>query len=51
MPAMVMAILRRNVGEKRAFELLTLGGEISADESVAIGLANRLSTTKHLMMR
>jgi methylglutaconyl-CoA hydratase len=41
-PAMVMAILRRNVGEKRAFELLTLGGEINADEAVAIGLANRV---------
>lgn len=41
-PAMVMAILRRNVGEKRAFELLALGGEINADESVAIGLANRV---------
>jgi methylglutaconyl-CoA hydratase len=41
-PAMVMAILRRNVGEKRAFELLALGGEINADESVAFGLANRV---------
>ncbi|MCA1850068.1 MAG: enoyl-CoA hydratase/isomerase family protein, partial [Acidobacteria bacterium] len=27
-PAMVMAILRRNVSEKRAFELITLGAEI-----------------------
>ena len=41
-PAMVMAILRRNVGEKRAFELLTLGGEIDADAAVAMGLANRV---------
>ncbi len=41
-PAMVMAILRRNVGEKRAFELLTLGTEISAEEAVDIGLANRV---------
>jgi methylglutaconyl-CoA hydratase len=41
-PAMVMAILRRNVSEKRAFELLTLGSEISADEAVATGLANRV---------
>ena len=41
-PAMVMAILRRNVGEKRAFELLTLGTEIGADEAVANGLANRI---------
>lgn len=41
-PAMVMAILRRNVSEKRAFELVTLGGEITADEAVAMGLANRV---------
>jgi len=41
-PAMVMANLRRNAGEKRAFELLTLGAEIGADEAVANGLANRI---------
>ncbi len=39
---MVIAILRRNVSEKRAFELVTLGNEISAEEAVAIGLVNRL---------
>src|SRR6266480_3344188 len=41
-PAMVMAILRRNISEKRAFELVTLGNEISAEEAVAIGLVNRV---------
>ena len=41
-PAMVMAILRRNVSEKRAFELVTLGNEISAEEAVAIGMVNRV---------
>ena len=41
-PAMVMAILRRNISEKRAFELLTLGNEIGAEEAVAMGLANRV---------
>jgi len=41
-PAMVMAIVRLNTSEKRAFELLTLGTEISADEAVAYGLANRV---------
>jgi len=41
-PAMVMAILRRNVSEKRAFELVTLGGEIAAEDAVAMGLANRV---------
>lgn len=41
-PAMVMAILRRNISEKRAFELLTLGNEISANDAVTLGLANRV---------
>ncbi len=41
-PAMVMAILRRNTSEKRAFELLTLGAQISADEAAAFGLVNRV---------
>jgi methylglutaconyl-CoA hydratase len=41
-PAMVMAILRRNVSEKRAFELLTLGAEITSEEAFAVGLVNRL---------
>jgi methylglutaconyl-CoA hydratase len=39
-PAMVMAILRRNVSEKRAFELVTRGAEISAEEAQAFGLVN-----------
>ncbi len=37
-PAMVMAILRRNVSEKRAFELITRGAEIGADENARICL-------------
>src|SRR5438445_1009781 len=41
-PAMVMAILPRNVSEKRAFELVTLGAEISADEGERIGLVNKV---------
>jgi methylglutaconyl-CoA hydratase len=41
-PAMVMAILRRNTSEKRAFELLTLGTDIGADEAAAYGLVNRV---------
>jgi methylglutaconyl-CoA hydratase len=41
-PAMVMAILRRNVSEKRAFELLTRGAQISADEAERIGLINHV---------
>lgn len=41
-PAMVTAILRRNVSEKLAFELLTRGDTISAEEAFRIGLVNRV---------
>jgi methylglutaconyl-CoA hydratase len=41
-PAMVMAILRRNVSEKRAFELITRGAEIGAEEAERIGLVNQI---------
>lgn len=41
-PAMVMAILRRNVSEKRAFELITRGAEISAAEAERAGLVNQV---------
>jgi methylglutaconyl-CoA hydratase len=41
-PAMVMAILRRNVSEKRAFELVTRGTELSAEEAERVGLVNHV---------
>ena len=41
-PAMVMAILKRNVSEKRAFELITRGEEISAQQAKEIGLINQV---------
>ena len=41
-PAMVMAILRRSVSEKKAFELITTGREISADDGERFGLVNRV---------
>jgi len=41
-PAMVMAILRRNISEKRAFELLTRGAEVSAEEAQQFGLVNQI---------
>jgi len=41
-PAMVMAILRRNIGEKHAFELSTMGFEFTAERSFELGLVNRL---------
>jgi methylglutaconyl-CoA hydratase len=41
-PAMVAAILRRNLGEKKSFELLTQGFEFPAEEAKAIGLVNAI---------
>lgn len=40
--AMVMAILRRKLGEGRAFELVALGNRIPAAEAERIGLVNRV---------
>jgi enoyl-CoA hydratase/carnithine racemase len=39
---MVMVILRRNLSEKRAFELITRGEVIGAREALEIGLINRV---------
>lgn len=41
-PAMVAAILRRNLGEKKCFELLTQGFEYSAEEALRLGLVNAI---------
>ncbi|MFZ1699829.1 MAG: enoyl-CoA hydratase-related protein [Pyrinomonadaceae bacterium] len=41
-PAMVAAILRRNLGEKKSFELLTQGFEYSAEDALNLGLVNQL---------
>ena len=41
-PAMVMAILRRSVSEKRAFELITRGEIISAKSALEAGMINRV---------
>jgi len=41
-PAMVMAILRRNVSEKRAFALVTRGEQISAVVAKEYGLVNQV---------
>jgi methylglutaconyl-CoA hydratase len=41
-PAMVMAILRRNISEKRVFELITRGNEIGANEAQQVGLVNQV---------
>ena len=39
-PAMVMAILRRSIGEKQAFDLLTTGRIVTAEEALAMGIIN-----------
>ncbi|HXQ76790.1 MAG TPA: enoyl-CoA hydratase/isomerase family protein [Gemmatimonadaceae bacterium] len=41
-PAMVMTMLRRNVGEKIAFDLVATGRVVSADEAKSIGLVSRV---------
>ncbi len=41
-PAMVMAILRRNTSEKRAFELITRGFEFDAADAEKYGLVNQI---------
>jgi methylglutaconyl-CoA hydratase len=46
-PAMVMAILRRNISEKRAFELITRGAEIGAEEAKQFGLVNQIFDDEH----
>ncbi|MFW6202655.1 MAG: enoyl-CoA hydratase/isomerase family protein [Gemmatimonadota bacterium] len=41
-PAMVMALLKRVVGEKVAFELVARGDKVGAEEAARIGLVNRV---------
>ena len=41
-PAIVMAFLRRNTSEKRAFEIATHGFEFSAEEAERLGLVNHV---------
>ena len=47
-PAMVAAILRRNLGEKKSFELLTQGFEFTAAEALQLGLINRVAPDDEL---
>jgi methylglutaconyl-CoA hydratase len=41
-PAMVMTMLRRSVGEKRAFDLVSTGRILTAKEALDIGLVSRV---------
>ncbi|MDQ6690359.1 MAG: enoyl-CoA hydratase/isomerase family protein [Gemmatimonadota bacterium] len=45
-PAMVMTMLRRSVGEKHAFDLVSSGRILSADEAKDIGLVSRVFAAK-----
>lgn len=47
-PAMVMAIARRNLSEKRAFELLTTAKLLSASEAAEFGFINRVCADDEL---
>ncbi|MDX1579384.1 MAG: enoyl-CoA hydratase-related protein [Gemmatimonadota bacterium] len=47
-PAMVMAILRRNLSEKGAFELVALGDAIDASQAAQLGLVNRIFPDERL---
>lgn len=42
MPAIVMSLLRRSVGEKRTFELLTLGDPFGAAKALEYGMVNHV---------
>jgi methylglutaconyl-CoA hydratase len=44
-PAIVAALLRRSVSEKRMFELLATGESVQAKDALAIGLVNRVFPT------
>lgn len=41
-PAIVMSLLRRSVGEKRAFELLASGEPVPASEALELGMITRV---------
>lgn len=41
-PAMVMAILRRKVGEGRAFDMVARGNRVTAEEARALGLVTQV---------
>lgn len=42
MPAIVMSLLRRSVGEKRAFEILTMGDPFGAAQARELGMVNHV---------
>jgi methylglutaconyl-CoA hydratase len=47
-PAMVMALLRRTVGEKRAFDLVARGDLITAHDALQLGIVTRVTSADEL---
>jgi len=47
-PMMVMALLHRHLGRKRALELVMTGERLSAHEALALGLLNRVAPPNEL---
>jgi methylglutaconyl-CoA hydratase len=45
-PAMVMTMLRRTVGEKQAFDLVSTGRIVKADEAKQMGLVSRVFASR-----
>ena len=48
-PALVMTGLQRSLGRKAAFEMISLGRLIGADEALALGLANRIAAPDEVL--
>lgn len=48
-PALVMTGLQRSLGKKAAFEMISLGRLIGADECLALGLANRVAAPDNVL--
>ncbi|MEP6482651.1 MAG: enoyl-CoA hydratase/isomerase family protein, partial [Rhodoglobus sp.] len=50
-PALVMTGLQRHLGRKLAFELVSTGRFLNADEMLAHGLANEIASSERLLER
>ena len=48
-PALVMASMQRQVGRKLAFEMISMGKILGAEEMLGIGLANRVTTADQVL--
>ncbi len=48
-PALVMTGLQRSLGRKAAFEMISLGRLIGADEALSLGLCNRIAAPEEVV--